>query len=531
MTETQSDAAEESTASETFSRTALVEDLRTLAEALEDLHADPYRGYGGKLGFHRRLERLVETTPEEATPAEFHRHVSPLVTGLRDGHTRLSPPTDDTDDRELPVSIRVVGDGLFVDGVHEEGPTSLLGARLTAVEGHSVSTLLDRRSLKAAENRSGERYRLASRLEEYDRLDRLLGRDDPPDPVTVTATNGDRTIETSLAPVSGVESLETLPATVPAPDGSGPRYRLYEDGAGAVFVPGDLQGFRESYESLLTTGSDLPEELAPEAYRRHVGEDPPEDVDEVVAALPSMMETVVDLAETMADAGTETLVVDLRDNPGGDSTFVYHLAYVLRGWEGVVDAAESISVTKRRTDAHRERYGVPEDEPSTAERNPASYDFESDLGDEPDRAATLDRLRDTLTRSETAAKFVTTDDAAGVYDPPQLVVLTSAGTFSSAFAGVAQLSTLGADVVGVPSAQAPVSYGEVVDRTLPNTGLEASIAAAAFEWLPDPSGPVLDPDRELTAGLFRQFDRADDAVLRLAFEHVGLTDGDPPEPI
>lgn len=521
---------------ETFPKPALTEDLRFLATAVESNHPDPYRGYGGRLPFHRRLERLVEDMPSEATAAEFHEHATSLITGVKDGHSVLSLPNQnsDTEDLQLPVSLRVIGEGIFVEGVYSETDTDILGGRVTAVNGVSVEQLAERRNLRAAENRYMERNLLATRIESYAYLDRLLEQSEHQEPVVLSVDYEAQSIERPFEPIADdANPVETLPEMVESPDGSGPRYRLYEDGAGAVFVPGDLQGYRESFEAFLTDQSDIVDELAPQAYEQHVGGNPPTDRAEMVAELPSMMETLVDLVVDMAGCETNTLVVDLRDNPGGDSTFVFHIIYVLFGWEAVARSAESMTAVKRRTEKHRERYGPPgENESTTADRNPADFDFGEQLVQrDSDRSETIESLRNQLCRSETFARIADDDTYAGYYQPPELVVLTSAKTFSSGFAGVAQLSTLGADVVGIPSGQAPISYGETIDLSLPNTGLSASIACAAFEWLPDPSGDTLVPDCELTPERFDHYDGTGDAALQLAFDYAGVTEGGPPEPL
>lgn len=515
-------------------KAALLEDVRTLGNAIESLHADPYRGYGGKIPFHRQLERLVEDMPPEATPAAFHQHVSPLVTGLQDSHTTLAPPDNNDDNRQLPIAFRVIEDKLIVDEVHAESNSDLLGGHLVAVNGVPIEELIDRQNLRAAENPYGARRQLADRIENATRLKRLFDTDEHPETVTLTIKRSDENVKRTLELIGEeMEPTETLPETISQPTGSGPRYRLYEEGAGAVFVPGDLQGFRESFEGMLERGSDLIEELAPEAYTRHVGAEPPEELAELVGALPSMMETLVDLVTEMEAADTETLIIDLRDNPGGDSTFVYHIAYILYGWEGVARAAQSTTAIKRRTERHQEQYGSPDEtHPSTADRNPADYDFGAVLKrSTADQSTVIEHMRHSLTQSETFARIATDDSYAGYYEPPHLIVLTSAKTFSSAFAGVAQLSSIGADVIGVPSGQSPVSFGEAVEETLPNTELTASIAGAAYEWLPEPKGDVLEPDQELTLQAFREFNQATDSILRLAFDFAELTDGTPPEPV
>jgi hypothetical protein len=518
---------------ERFDRDALAEDARALVAAIEECHPDPYVGYDGRVALHARLERLVRDLPESATTEEFYRRAAPLVAGLQDAHSLLKAPerTDaGADDRTLPVAFRVVGDGLYVESVADDALADLLGARLLAVEGESVATLVDRgSSLRGAENGYMERYFAAGMVEHRRRLARLLDRPEPPAEPTLRFETADGERSVAMAPVaSDRDPTNELDQTFPHPTGTGPRYRLYEGGDAAVFVPGDLQGYRESLEVMMARGAATAEELAPAAYERHVGGDPPGDLDATVAALPSMTETLADLAEGMAAADTDTLVVDLRDNTGGDSQFVFHLAYALGGWDAVVDAMAGVRSLKRRTDRHRERYGAGEAGLGTAADNPADYDVSDFLDDD---GGTAERLREGLSQSDTFARLVESGDFEGALAPDDVVVAISTGTLSSGFAGAAQLASLGADVVGVPSGQAPLSFGEAVAVTLPNTGLTVDVAGALFHWTSDPDAAVLEPDRELTPAAFEAYDRAGDAGLRLAFDHAGVTDGDPPEPV
>lgn len=509
---------------ETFDREALAADARFLVEQVEAHHPEPYTGYDGRVALHKRLERLIDDLPERATLEEFYRDAAGLVANLADAHSRLHPPNDDGDDRRLPLSFRVVGDGLYVDSVADGSLTDLLGARLLSVEGVDVATLTNRvASLYGIENDyHGLRWTgrmIAARIP----LARLLDAEVPTTVALTVERSGGTTGTKALSPVAdGVDPVAEPDVTFPHPEGDGPRFRLYEGGDAALFAPGDLQGYRESFEAALAADADLARELAPQAYDRHVGGDPPDDVNDLVSELPSMAETVVAATEEMAARDASTLVVDLRDNPGGDSTFAFHLAYALCGDEGVTDLADTIGTVKRRTEAHRERYGA--DDPGTANDNPANYDLSEHLAD--DSEGVHERLR----LSETFAAVADRTGGA-VYDPERLVVVTSARTMSSAFAGVAMLSSLGADVVGVPSGQAPRSFGEAVEFELPNTGLDLSVAGAMFDWVPDPEDDVLAPDSELTSTVFDRYDRAGDASLRLAFDYADVTDGEPPTPI
>ncbi len=522
----------------TADRDALAEDLRTMLSLVESIHAEPYHGYDGRIALHRAFESAVRELPRTENVEAFYRRAAPLIAGLDDTHSKLVPPDRQTDDRRLPLSFRVVGSSLYVKELYEESLADLLGGRLRSVAGEPVDAMADRgASLRGAENRYAAVRHLGRSLAEYDAIDRLLGETTAPAAPTITVEAPDGTERTrSVDPIPTDRTpVRTLDSTVASPSGSGPRYRLYENGEGAMFIPGDLTGYREVIEGARDRGAAYAESIARDAYEQHVGEDPPTDLDELTAALPSMVETLTALVRAMADAGTEALVVDLRDNPGGDSRFLQQLGYVLFGVDTVVEATDWAIAVKRRTEAHRDEYGVPEtarDAHGTFEDNPADYDFRSVF-----RLAEADH--DTRVEEFEANFGVGTFDAEldtreheKYYTPDRIVVVTSAATMSSAFAGAALLSELGVDVVGVPSGQAPVSFGEAIDRTLPNTGLTVELSGSMYRWVPDPSGTVLSMDRELTPEHFEErYDRANDAALRLAFEHAGIVaPGDRPDP-
>ncbi len=422
----------------TFGRDALAADLRAVLSWVESIHAEPYHGYDGRIQLHRAFESAVRDLPETATVEAFYRRAAPLVAGLDDTHSKLVAPDRETEESRLPLSFRVVGSSLYVEAVHAESLADLLGGQLRSVAGEPVDAMADRgASLRGAENRYAALRHLGRSLGEYDAIDRLLGETTPPRTPTLTVESPDgtehrRTIDP--VPADREPALE-LDTTVEAPAGTGPRYRLYEGGEGAVFVPGDLMGYREVIEGARDRGAAYAGSIARDAY------------------------------------------ATFEDNPAG------------------YDFGSEFRLAETDHDARAER-------------------FEADFG-----AGTFG--------AELEAR-----DHEGYYTPDEIVVVTSEGTMSSAFAGAALLSELGADLVGVPSGQAPVSFGETIERTLPNTGLAVELSGSMYRWVPDPSGTVLPMDRELTPDLFEgRYDRAYDAALRLAFEHADLiAPGGRPEP-
>jgi hypothetical protein len=117
------------------------------------------------------------------------------------------------------------------------------------------------------------------------------------------------------------------------------------------------------------------------------------------------------------------------------------------------------------------------DGPESVGGDPADYDFSGFLDDpDADEGEPVSKVRDLLMRSATFAKLAETGSYEAACNPDRIVVAVSASTMNSGFAGAAQLTELGAEIVGVPSGQAPRSFGEAVEETLLNTGLTVSIA-------------------------------------------------------
>lgn len=526
---TERDAAEgDRIDAETFDEAALAADLRELVTAIEAIHPEPYRGYDGRVAMHEALESTVRNLPGVATREECYRLAAPLVAGLDDAHSRVVPPDGDaSDDTRLPVALRVVGDAIYVAAVFDESLSALLGSRVLSVEETTVETMADRiTDLRGAENRYFERLLVSNRIESNRWFDRLCDGTPTAADRTLRVRTGDgQTVRRTLSPIEADSNpVATLDRTADVPAGSGPRYRLTDDRRVAVFVPGNLTYYREVVQAARDRGADYAAAVARDAYAFHTDETPPDDLDDCIPALPSMVETLTALVRAMDDADSTSLVVDLRDNPGGDSRYVEYLAYVLFGLDRLVAERDWTVELKRRTAPHRDRYGVPDgarDEYATFEANPAGYDFgprfrAAEAGADARRASLVDRL-------SVGAFADELDDRVhdGYYEPDRIVVATTAGTMSSGFAGAALLSEFGADVVGVPPGQAPRSFGEAVETTLSNTGLPVEIAGSMYRWTRSPTAAVLPTARELTPTLFEErYDRAGDAVLQLALDRV-----------
>lgn len=505
-------------------REALVEDARTFARTLESAHPDPYAGHGGRVAYHRNLAELVRSIPDDGESIRrFYRRLQRFAAGVRDGHTKIEPPETLKDgfDGRFPLGFRVVGTNLYVDTVYDDAHVDLLGDRLLSVDGLSVSKLRVRQSKAvSADNQYGDLVNLAGALETGgDELAYVL--ESSVDSMTVTVETDGSTCERMLNPTEAEEPVASLETTITQPETNGePAYRFLDDGSTALLTLPDCHSHRELHEYVASVGGVLGGYYdTAETYRRLVGEPVPDDRDEMVAGLPSASEILTDLADEMAEAGTDTLIIDTRDNSGGSSILAYLLLYVLYGWDGTVKAGgDQYSIAK---DSELYRRGYGEDGQIDETPNPAGFDFESYFQSPEDAAKeTIEELSEYSPTFANAFENGDEGNPNGYYRPDTTIVVTSATTYSAGIEPAFLLSKLDTTVVGVPSGQSPNGPRDILVDELPNTGLEYKLSYRHHEFLPDEPGDVFEPNVELTPERFESFDCAGDAEIRLALAYA-----------
>jgi hypothetical protein len=504
-----------------YSREELADDARFLARTLADSHPSPFTGHGNRVAYYRTLEELVRAIPDGGESLEsFYPRVQGFAAALRDGHTMvLAPETldSDTEDR-LPLGFRVVGDRLYVSEVYEEASTELLGGQLLAVEDIDVPELRRRHArLRSADNRYGDLKYLGRTLASNQaRRQQLLGSSTTELSVTVDCSDG--TVRTvSLEQVVTETPVATLEQAVDQPSTAGePAYAFIDEDTALLALP-DCSSHREVHEVAAAPGGPAEDIYdTEETYRRLVGEPVPESHEEQVAGLPSATEILTALGTEMADAGTETLVVDTRHNTGGMSLLPYLLIYVLHGWDGVATAVGNQYDAARVSPLSQDQlgeYGHDDDSDGST-----GYDFSAYFAETEQR---VEEVRTQLSQiSPTFGTEVESGEHEALYCPESVVVVTAAKTFSAGMEIPLLLSHLGADIVGVPSSQSPNGPRDTVLTELPNTGLDVRLSNRYHVFQPDEDGAVLEPDVELTPERFEALGHSADASLELALAHA-----------
>jgi CubicO group peptidase (beta-lactamase class C family) len=467
-----------------FTRDQLIEDARQLAEAIESAHPDPYSRGGGKIAFHRRLHHLLNAIPEGGmTREEFIRLLRPFIAAVGDAHTELwsDYSVNDTMPGGVPLRFGIVEESLYVAGVPDEESRDLIGATLVSVEGVPLAELCARqRQLQGTENRYHVLYLLANLSLWYEPyLEELLPewQDSARVSVELQLSNGEiREVVFDLPERADAMFTPESRVALPTPDDSGFLYEFLDaEGKTAYLRVDHMSHYREAAE--METGRPAPQ-------------------------LRSATETFRSMVVEMEQAGTNTLIIDLRENRGGHSVMGDILTYFLYGkgalWN-VMAYADSIGggMVRKYSDLFWERTTSwtsleQVNEGRTLPLRVDDYDFAGYAGDVAWSAArTAEAIayieKSWLAQSPTFWEEYESGAYSGYYSPGNVVVLTDSETFSSGFTMARYLYLAGATLVGTPSGQAANSFGNGQLWHLDHTGIEGTVSTTYSVMFPEDS--------------------------------------------
>ncbi len=513
-------------------RTALIEDARQLQAAIESAHPDPYLSGGGKIAFHRRFQEMLAAIPAEGmTVKAFHRLLLPFVAAVGDGHTAVrlpqnNPPTP----TGFPLQFGIIEDSMYVKNeVRLEGE-SLLGGRLVGIEGVGFADLVKRQNrLRGIENVYGTMALLSRSLLTRENLSALLPEWKSRVSLSCELQFADGRRRAFSVPLGSKAAItgEVPRSRVTMPDTTRTdvAFRFLDAGKQtALLAVKDMMAYREGCEGWLADGlSEAPEFIGAAYAKFHPGEEPPKDVNKALAGIPSATETFRDLVLAMKESKTRNLIVDLRDNGGGNGYLVLMLLHFLYGNQAMRESNDGYSIA-RYSDLYFQVYATA----SLAEINKGrpvplekgDYDFQEEGRYRVERAD--DGLDAELAKSPTFLKAYRSGQFAGAYKPPVVIVLSTPLTYSSGFNLLTALRKHGAMTVGTPSAQPGNNFGDSLIFQLKNTGIQAFVAFKQIVTFPeDPAaGRCLPVDHPLTFSKLASYGFDPNAEVLLAMEII-----------
>jgi hypothetical protein len=427
----------------------LEEDIAYFQELLGRVHPEPISAFP-LTAITPELRKLRSSLDEDMSPRELYRRLAPLVTSLGDDHVRLHPPRGLTEqyrdsDGQFPLDLRLIGGDLYVAANHAPGSDIERGARIRAVNGVPAEELLPRLSDYHSGTRAAQqRYHLQEHF-----------------------------TETLFAVYGWIGSYELR---VRSP-GSRAERRVTVSGVA-----------RDSQEAEPFSWERLDEETILFTYNRFKD---PED---------SFTGFLEELFGTAKREGVEHLVIDLRQNEGGSSSYGDELLRYLTAEPFAQLSRSEIAVSR---EIRNEFIGYV---PGFLRWVPLQY---------------LHPLLRPLWTNELGQTATIRFDPVQPEERPlrfhgHVTVLIGPGTMSSAslLAATIKEHDIGT-LVGRPAGGYATHYGNVIETRLPNSGLPVDMPTSVNYG--NSTGPIT-PDhrvRERVTDLVR----GQDAALRFAREY------------
>lgn len=467
-------------------RELLIDDVRQLAQIIESTHPDPYTHGGGRIAFHRRLHELLYAIPEEGlTKDDFVKLLRPFLAYIGDQHTSVYTEysTDNSAPGGVPFVFEPIEHSVYVLVPFLPSDQKYIGSLLVSVEGVPAGELVERFTrLEGAENEYFVLRQLGRSNLLYEPYLRELipeWTDNSSVTVELRLPSGEQELVTRHLPVT-LEALQ-LPesrVSLPKTDDSGFLCDFLNvpdcDEEIAYLRVDHMQGYREAREMAVAVG----------AQKLSVEE---------LAAIPSATESFRSLVVDMKERNTQTLIVDLRRNGGGNYMMAPILVYFVYGKDVLTDIPKQAA---RSGGGHGIRYSelyfktYPKVTLESINEGRAvplilgDIDFARALADaSEDDNGTLflaenpERLK-TYRKASTFFAEYESGLYSGYYCPKNVLVLMTPWTSSSGLDMALYLYRSGATLVGTPSGQAPDSWGELLEWGLDNSGVRGEVSSA-----------------------------------------------------
>jgi hypothetical protein len=300
----------------------LIADFQIARQVLEEGHSGIYR-YTSKEELDRRFDQTKKSLTKRMGVLEFYRILAPVVAAIKCGHTDISPPRDVLEvfkakTRVLPFHVRVLEGKLYVFRDLSGAPASLAGKEIRSINGVPASTIVGK--MLAAASGDGDiqtvRMKRISGWKFSAKLSTLVGLSAPYE-VAYWEPKEQREPNVKLEGANLMRLQEAARVRFPQDQGAKTAGELQFLDAGAIAVM-KIHGFSEFVD-------------------------------------PKGSKTLADFFQESFDAikqkGTKTLILDVRNNGGGEDElgkrlFSYLLDQPFQYYDRLVINARKFSFQK-----------------------------------------------------------------------------------------------------------------------------------------------------------------------------------------
>lgn len=515
---------------EIISKDLLIEDTRQLIKNIEVSHPDPYLNFGGKIAFHREFQKILSLTPKEGmTQNEFYNSLMPFVAKIGDMHTGLINPVKPMQNGPgLPLKFKIIDWDLVVVEVPSSEYKNLLGSKLVSIYDIPFEKLLVRQTqLRGIENKPGELVFLSISLKSSNGIKNIIPEWSINEKIPVEFKSKSGNIVKQDFQISGDNkgNAISIPTKIvkPSVEKSDVVYSFIDKEETALLVISNMERYREASESWFSSGMEGAAEYSGIAYQHFNNVEPPANREDLLKGIPSATETFVSLIQDLKMNKTKNLIVDLRDNTGGNSMMKEMLVYFLFGKEGLLSMNTGYQIIKY-SDLYFQTYSSDSLSIINKHRDILLTGDDYDFGKEKDfykNDVDLEQVEEFLQSSSTFWSVYKSEQ----YHIPavqleNIIVLCNPYTTSSGFNLLTSLTEKGAKLLGTASAQPGNNFGDILFFQLNNSEIKGYVSFKQNITFPeDPvKGKCFMPDYPLTYEKFASYNFDPEAEIIYALE-------------
>ena len=503
-----------------LSRDSLCNEFKYFISLLEQTHPDPYSSFGGKVAFHQAAFNVEQQLKaKDYTLDKYQDLLTSFIINLHDGHTYIDSYQKRAKACYVKLTLKVIPDGLIVSGLPAD-LSKYLGSGIVSIDGVPLDTLCNRVvKIASSENIYGtyadieyafyKPSRLAVMFPNYEKQKSI--------PVKIKTPKGN--VAEISVPVTEDNRWDSKSDYVQLPlksKYSKDDYIYYEavNGKSAMYLRMKAILSKECFLYMKENNMSYDGELK-YLYKYVMKKDIPANPDYAINGLTCYAELFRNMLLEMKKNNIKNLIVDLRGNDGGWTPITLPTIYMMYG-DAYLNKDMGTNFYRLISPLYMAKCGTTL--AKFNKDNNTDYRFGDYMFNDPsDDKQTIKEKREDFCKNSigNSGNYIKDLDGKPVYTPKKIYVLTDEGTFSAAFHYTFYLWKMGAEIVGVPSSQAPNTFMEATSFKLPYTKTEGSISNSLQQFLPptDKRAKVLWPDMMPTYNDYKKYDFNGDTEL------------------